>query len=94
MHDHDVLGGPQAEIYFCGTDGGGEANYEMARGYLMQRRFDPLRIEVEIARARAAADRLVRTPSVQDRIRQIAAALLRHGTLTGDEIGVMIAANA
>jgi hypothetical protein len=29
---------------------------------------------------------LLRTPSVQDRIRLIAAALLRHGALTGEDI--------
>jgi hypothetical protein len=29
---------------------------------------------------------LVRTPAVADRIRVVAAALLRHGALTGDEI--------
>jgi hypothetical protein len=65
----------------------------MARTYL-SRRFDALRIGAEIARLRDAADRLVRTPWVQDRIQLIAAALLHHGTLTGDEIGVMIAADA
>jgi len=37
---------------------------------------------------------LIATPWAQQRIRLIAAALLRHGILTGDQIGVMIAMNA
>jgi hypothetical protein len=65
----------------------------MARHYLA-RRFDPLQIGAEIARLRDAAHRLVRTPWAQQRIPLIAEALLRHGTIAGDEIGVMIAADA
>jgi hypothetical protein len=42
----------------------------------------------------AAAARLVRDSRAQHRIGVIADALLRHGTLNGDEIGVMIAAEA
>jgi hypothetical protein len=61
----------------------------MARGYLSQR-FDPLTVGAEIVRLRDATDRLVRTEWAQHRIRAVAAALLRHVTLTGDEIGVMI----
>ena len=89
------LAGPAAERYFVGpiTDGGDQPDIQMARGYLSQR-FDPLTVGAEIVRLRDAADRLVRTLWVQDRIRWIAAALLRHGTLTGDEIGVMIVADA
>jgi hypothetical protein len=48
----------------------------------------------EIARLRDAAERLVRTQWAQECIPLIADALLRHGTLTGDEIGVMVAAHA
>jgi len=48
----------------------------------------------EIVPLRNAADRLVQMPSVQDCIRLIAGAVLRHRTLTGDEIGVMSAADA
>jgi hypothetical protein len=51
---------------------------EMARRYLA-RRFDPLQIGVEIARLRDAAHRLVATEWAQQRIRLIAAALLRQG---------------
>jgi hypothetical protein len=47
-----------------------------------------------MARLRDAAHRLVQTPWAQQRIRLVAAALLHHGTLTGDEIGVMIAVDA
>jgi hypothetical protein len=37
-------------------------------------------------RYRDAAQRLIRSPWAQQRIRLLAAALLRHGTLSGDEI--------
>jgi hypothetical protein len=47
----------------------------------------------EIARLRDA-ERLVRTQWAQECIRLVADALLRHGTLTGDEIGVKVAAHA
>jgi hypothetical protein len=89
------LAGPAAEEFFCGPieDGTDRADYAMARHYLA-RRFDPLQIGVEIARLRDASHRLVRTPWAQQRIRLVAAALLHHRTLTGDEIGVMIAAHA
>ena len=60
----------------------------------LARYYGPLQVEAEIACFRDAADRLVSDPWAQDRIRLIAAALLRQGTLTGDEIGVMIAADA
>jgi hypothetical protein len=65
----------------------------MARHYLA-RRFDPMQIGTEIARLRDAAQRLVRTAWAQQRIPLIAEALLRRGTLAGDEIGGMIAADA
>lgn len=70
------LAGPAGEEFICGrvNDGSAEADYGMAREYLA-RQCDPLRA--------AAVDRPVRTPFVEDRIRQlIAAALLRHGTST------------
>jgi hypothetical protein len=89
------LAGPAAEELFCGpiADGNDRADYEMAKHYLA-RRFDLLKVGTEIARLRDAAHRLVRTAWAQERVRLLADALLRHGTLTGDEIGVMIAADA
>ena len=51
----------------------------MARHYLSPQ-FDPLWIGVALARHRDAADRLVRTPWVEGRVRVIAAALLRRGS--------------
>ena len=82
------LAGPAAEEVFCGpiTDGTDRTDYEMARHHLA-RQFDPLRIGVEITRLRDAAKRLVRTPWAQQRIGLIAAALLRHGTLSGADLG-------
>ena len=89
------LAGPAAEEFFCGPieDGTDRADYSLARHYLA-RRFDPLQIGTEIARLADAAQRLVRTPLARRRIPLIAEALLRRGTLAGDEIGGMIAADA
>jgi hypothetical protein len=47
---------------------------------------DPLMIGVEIDRCRDAARSLVSTPWARDEISRIAAALMRHGTLTADQI--------
>jgi hypothetical protein len=55
---------------------------------------DILHIGAEIVRLRDAADRLLSREWAQQRIRLIAGVLLHYGTLTGDEIGAMIAANA
>jgi hypothetical protein len=78
---------PAAEELFIGpiTDGSDQTDYEMARHY-QSPRYDLLQIESELVRLRDAADRLVRTPFVQDRIRLIAAALLERGSLSGAEI--------
>jgi hypothetical protein len=53
------------------------------------RRYDALQIGFQLNRARASAEALVRTPFARHRIPLIAAALLRQGTLTGDEIGAL-----
>ena len=81
------LAGPESEILFCGAicDGADHGDYAMAREYLAPH-FDPLQIGGQLARHREAAQRLVRTVWAQQRIRLLADALLRHGTLRGEEI--------
>jgi hypothetical protein len=81
------LSGPAAEQLFCGPieDGSDQANYEMARRHLSQQ-FNPLHVGAEFARLKDAARRLVRTPWAEQRIRLLAAALLRCGTLSAEEI--------
>ncbi len=76
-----------ARLRPCGRidDGDDKFDLETARDYLA-REFAPLRAAAEIARYRDAAQRLVRSPWAQDRIRLIADALLRQGTLNGEEI--------
>ena len=84
------LSGPAAEEYFCGpiTDGADRADIEMAKRHLA-RTCNLVMIGTGIRQARDAADRLVRTLSVRDQIRRIAAALLEHGSLTGEEIAAL-----
>ena len=81
------LAGPASEQLFCGpiTDGGDCIDQQMARKYLADT-VDALRIGVEMARHQDAADKLVRTPWAQRRIKLIATALLRHGTLSGTDV--------
>jgi hypothetical protein len=81
------LAGPEAEREFCGVsdDGGDRIDLQNARDYLA-RHCSPLHIGFELAGYRDAAQRLVRSPWAQRRIRLLAAALLRHGTLSGEEI--------
>jgi hypothetical protein len=90
------LSGPASEIAYVGpiTDRSDDVDYAMARTYLAEDGVDPLMIGVEFGRLRDAADRLVRTDWARRRICLIADALLRHGSLTGDEIGVMISVDA
>ena len=57
----------------------------MARRYLAHY-FDPIMIGAEIAQARDAADRLVRTPFARHRITVLADALLECGVRNGSEI--------
>jgi hypothetical protein len=68
---------------FCGpiTDGGDVPDLRMAREYLARSIPNPLRAAAELARCRDAAQRLVRSQWAQRRIRVLADALLRCGTL-------------
>jgi hypothetical protein len=81
------LSGPEAEEEFCGpiTDDGDRIDYEMACEYLA-RQLNPLQVGGELVRCRDAARRLVRSAWAQQRIVAIADALLRNGSLSGDEI--------
>jgi hypothetical protein len=81
------LSGPAAEELFFGSieDGGDLADYEMAREYL-SRSISPLRAAAEFGSLRDSAQRLVRSAWAQQRIRVLADALLRGGTLSGEEI--------
>lgn len=58
----------------------------MAYAYLARSVANPLQVGPELVRFCDAAQRLVRSAWAQRRIRLLAAALLRHGTLTGEEI--------
>jgi hypothetical protein len=82
------LCGPAAEIAYVGPicDDSDHVDYAMARKYLSEGGFDPVLIEVEIDKCRDAANGLVRTPWAQDRIQLIAAALLKRGSLSGEQI--------
>ena len=81
------LAGPEAEREFCGpiSDNSDRIDHEMARAYLA-RQLNPLQVGAELVRYRDAAQRLVRSPWAQQRIRVLADALLRTGSLSGDEI--------
>ena len=82
------LAGPEAEREFCGpiSDDSDRIDYQMARDYLSRDIANPLQVGAELVRYRDAAQRLVRSPWAQQRIRLLADALLRHGTLSGEEI--------
>ena len=56
------------------------------RARIFARHFDPLRAAAELARCRDLAQRLVRSVWAEQRIRVLADALLRCGTLSGEEI--------
>ena len=62
----------------------------MACEYLA-RQLNPLQIGGELVRYRDAAQRLVRSPWAPRRIRLLADALLRHGTLSGEQIFELVA---
>jgi hypothetical protein len=75
-------------MLFCGpiTDGSDQPDLKMAREFIARSIPNPLHAAAELARCRAAAERLVRTAWAQQRIRLLADALLRCGTLSGEEI--------
>ena len=80
--------GIAAEELLCGpiTDGSDQPDLRMAREYITRRVSSPLQVSLELARCRAAAERLVRSAWAQQHIRLLADALLRCGTLSGEEI--------
>jgi hypothetical protein len=86
------LSGPASEIAYVGpiTDNSDDVDYAMARRYLAEDGADPVLIGIEIGRLRDAADRLVRTPWAQARIRLISNALLTCGSLSGEEIARLV----
>jgi hypothetical protein len=71
----------------CGTitDNSDQTDYDMAYEFLA-RQLNPLQVGGELVRYRDAAQRLVRSPWAQQPIRLLADALLRHGTLRGEQI--------
>jgi hypothetical protein len=79
------LSGPAAETMFFGLadDGGDHIDRQMARGYL-HGYYRDAEVELQMVRMSQAAERLV--ISERTKIETVAAALLRHGTLTGDQI--------
>ena len=81
------LAGLEAERKFCCSinDGSDRVDYRTAYEYLA-RQLNPLQIGAELTRYRDAAQRLVRSPWAQHRIRVLADALLRQGTLSGEQI--------
>ena len=84
------LAGIAAEEYFFGVPipdpAAIQQDLNMARECVARSIPNPLQAAIELARCRVAAERLVRSEFAQDRIRVLAAALLRCGTLSGEEI--------
>jgi hypothetical protein len=74
------MAGAAAEEFFTGpiTDNAARDDYDMARSYLA-RYYDPVTVGAGLKQARDAADRLVRTPAVAERIKLIANALQQRG---------------
>ncbi len=87
------LSGPEAERELCGAadDGGDRIDYETARRYLARRIDNSLHAAAELARYRDAARRLVRSLWGKRRICLLADALLRGGSLSGDDIARLAA---
>ena len=68
------LAGPASEEYFCGKidDGSDQTDIATVRKYL-SRQYDALQIRFQFDRLRDAADKLVRDPWAQERIRVVVA---------------------
>ncbi len=86
------LSGPAAELHFCGPfeDDGDLGDVMQARRYL-GRWFEPPAVEQEIAHWRDEARRLVRQRWAGQRIKALAGHLLACGSLSGREIGRLVA---
>ena len=84
-----LCGGAAERLIFPDSDGGDEIDLQMVREYLKPR--GALRMLGEIERMRTAARRLVSAPAARRRIEVIAAALLQHGVLSGDQIVDLLA---
>jgi hypothetical protein len=84
MSTMSLAGGEAERLFFPGSDGGDEKDLQMVREYLKPR--GALRMLSKIDRFRTAARRLVSSPGARQRIEVIAAALLRHGVLSGDAV--------
>ena len=84
------LSGPAAEEMFYGpiTDGGDLIDIEMARDYLRER-YTEAQLALQLERMQLAAERLV--ASERARIEIVADALMRHGTLSGNQITKLLA---
>jgi hypothetical protein len=80
------LAGSAAERFFVGPVEDDSVDLETARSYLTAVGLDPSQIEAELTALRSEAERLVRTPWAQKRIRLVADALLRDGRLDGEAI--------
>jgi hypothetical protein len=80
------LAGPEAEKEFSGLidDGSDQTDYQMARESLARSIANPLHAAAELTRYRDAAQRLVRSTWARHCL--LAYALLRNGSLRGDEI--------
>ena len=84
------LAGAEAEKIYCSggpiTGGSDADDLRMAREIVARSIPNPLQAAAELSRCRDAAARLVRSTWAQQRIRLLADALLRCGTLSGEEI--------
>jgi ATP-dependent Zn protease len=83
------LAGPAAEEMFCGpiTDDGDAVDLRMARSYLAPH-YSEFVLGFQIDRLRGAAERLVR--DTKPKIKLIADALLKHGSLDADQISALV----